>query len=178
MICAVSYADLLEPLDQLKSTYQTIDKKSDLLIVFDIDDTILSNKFSIKADNGYVLNRQIANQRLSKLTVMNNIKEIYDWSLANNIGVVFITYRCETERLQTNKNLHEQNLDNYMQLILFPEPCDYKSVSAQTYKTHQRMLLVEKGYTIIAAVGDQYSDILGGYAKTEIKLPDPGYYTK
>jgi len=33
-----------------------------------------------------------------------------------------------------------------------------------------------KGYTIIANIGDQYSDLVGGYAEGEFKLPDPMYY--
>ena len=175
---SLNQADLISPLDQLKNHYQQLEKPDNLLVVFDIDDTILSNKLIINSDYGYDLYRVIGFQRLSKLPLMSEQNDIYQWCLQNNIGVVFITFRCETERLQTIKNLREQNLNQWDKLILFPEPCDYQTISAKEYKTDARKKLTESGFNILAAIGDQYSDIHGGYTDLSIKLDDPGYYTK
>lgn len=148
------------------------------MVVFDIDDTILSNELIINADQGYNLNRVIGYQRLSKLPLIPEVKTLYDWCLKHNINVAFITFRCSSERLLTIRNLKQQNIDEWRALILFPEPCDYHSTTAKEYKTNERKKLTQAGFTIMAAIGDQYSDIHGGYADLSIKLDDPGYYTK
>ena len=36
--------------------------------------------------------------------------------------------------------------------------------------------IAEQGYTIIANVGDQASDLAGGYAERAYKLPNPFYF--
>ena len=44
----------------------------------------------------------------------------------------------------------------------------------------QRRMLQElaqaKGYTIVADLGDQYSDLEGGDAGYQVKIPNPMYY--
>lgn len=181
MLLNAGSAELIKPIDQLQQHYNNLnenDKNTNLITIFDIDDTILSNKLIINSDYGYDLNHAVGSQKLSKLPLISEQKELYDWCLENNIGVVFITFRCETERLQTIKNLKQQNISQWTKLILFDEPCDYKSISAMSYKTEKRKMLSESGYHIFATIGDQYSDIHGGYSGLEIKLDDPGYYTK
>lgn len=176
----LAHGELVTPLEQLINHYNSLDRNQieNLTVIFDIDDTILSNQLIINSDQGYQLDHVIGYQRLSKLPFIYDQKLIYDWCLTHNINVVFITFRCESERLQTIKNLKQQNISKWEKLILFPEPCDYKSISAKDYKTSERKKLIESGYHIIAAVGDQYSDIHGGYTDLAIKLEDPGYYTK
>lgn len=180
MTIGLTSANLVGPLEQLTQHYNTLgkSKSEQFTVVFDIDDTLLSNQLLIDSDHGYKLDRVIGYQRLSKLPLISEQKEMYDWCIKNNISVVFITFRCESERLQTIKNLKQQNISKWEKLILFPEPCDYQSISAKEYKTKERKKLTEAGYHIIAAVGDQYSDIHGGYTDLAIKLDDPGYYTK
>ena len=36
--------------------------------------------------------------------------------------------------------------------------------------------VAEQGYTIILSMGDQNSDLLGGYAEKTFKLPNPVYF--
>jgi acid phosphatase len=42
-------------------------------------------------------------------------------------------------------------------------------------KTAARRALYREGYTIVANLGDQESDLRGGYAEHIFKLPDPLY---
>jgi hypothetical protein len=39
-----------------------------------------------------------------------------------------------------------------------------------------RKEITAKGYTIVANIGDQYSDLVVGCAEGKFKLPDPMYY--
>jgi len=55
---------------------------------------------------------------------------------------------------------------------------DALKTSGVTYKTNERNKLVEKGYEIVATIGDQYSDILGTNHGIQIKLPNYQYIVK
>ena len=46
--------------------------------------------------------------------------------------------------------------------------------SAADFKTPERRKIAESGYTIVLNMGDQESDLLGGYAEKTFKLPKPG----
>ena len=44
------------------------------------------------------------------------------------------------------------------------------------YKSGTRAHIASEGYTIMADFGDQYSDLLGGNAGHQVKIPNPMYY--
>jgi hypothetical protein len=47
--------------------------------------------------------------------------------------------------------------------------------SAADFKAPQRAAIEGQGYTIIANIGDQPSDLAGGHAEQTFLLPDPFY---
>ena len=47
--------------------------------------------------------------------------------------------------------------------------------SAADYKTPIRAAIEKEGYTIVANIGDQPSDLLGGFAERIFLLPNPFY---
>ena len=53
---------------------------------------------------------------------------------------------------------------------------DKEKMTTIEFKTSVRKEIAEKGYAIIADIGDEYSDLVGGYAEGKFKLPDPMYY--
>jgi HAD superfamily, subfamily IIIB (Acid phosphatase) len=44
------------------------------------------------------------------------------------------------------------------------------------YKSGTRRHISSEGYKIVADFGDQYSDLLGGNAGHQVKIPNPMYY--
>jgi predicted secreted acid phosphatase len=44
------------------------------------------------------------------------------------------------------------------------------------YKSGTRAYIESQGYNIVADIGDQFSDLLGGYADKTFKMPNPNYY--
>jgi len=63
--------------------------------------------------------------------------------------------------------------------VVFPEgtPCfGNTACSTIDYKSSVRRYVESTGLHIIANFGDQYSDLIGGYADRAIKLPNPTYY--
>ena len=59
---------------------------------------------------------------------------------------------------------------------LFLRPKGYEHVPAATYKTAIRKEITQLGYQIIVNIGDQKSDLVGGYADKGFKLPNPYYF--
>lgn len=53
---------------------------------------------------------------------------------------------------------------------------DGKSCPTIPYKSGTRAYLESLGWDIVADFGDQFSDLLGGYADKTFKLPNPNYY--
>ena len=73
----------------------------------------------------------------------------------------------------TARNLREQGYE-WIGLILLPDCAQF--ASAVDFKAPERRKIIEHGYTIILNVGDQESDLKGGYAERTFKLPNPVYY--
>ena len=48
--------------------------------------------------------------------------------------------------------------------------------SAADFKALERRKLTEEGFTILVSIGDQQSDLAGGYAERTFKLPNPVYF--
>jgi acid phosphatase len=55
------------------------------------------------------------------------------------------------------------------------EPVGAHFASAADFKTPQRAAIQGRGYTIIANIGDQPSDLDGGFAERTYLLPNPFY---
>lgn len=51
-----------------------------------------------------------------------------------------------------------------------------KSCATIQYKSGTRAYIESQGYDIVANFGDQYSDLLGGFADKTFKMPNPNYY--
>jgi hypothetical protein len=44
------------------------------------------------------------------------------------------------------------------------------------YKSGTRAYIESQGYEIVADIGDQFSDLEGGFADKTFKMPNPNYY--
>jgi acid phosphatase len=89
------------------------------------------------------------------------------------VAVFFITGRPPELQEATERNLREQG---YVAdgVILLPPGASYPS--AASFKAPARRRLAEQGYTILLSMGDQQSDLDGGYAEKTFKLPNPVYF--
>jgi hypothetical protein len=91
--------------------------------------------------------------------------------------VFFITGRYEDpfERRATEQNLRRAGYDDWRQLYMRPESTRSKTVSA--YKAGTRADIEDRQrFTIIANIGDQFSDLVGGHAQKCFKVPNPFYF--
>ena len=89
------------------------------------------------------------------------------------MAVFFISGRPHNLQAATERNLREQGY-TFEEVIIQPEGATF--ASAVDFKAPVRKSIAERGYTIIANMGDQDSDLNGGFAERTFKLPNPVYY--
>ena len=92
---------------------------------------------------------------------------------ALGVAVFFITGRPPDLRDATERNLRQEGY-RPTAVILLPEGATFES--AADFKAPERRKLAEQGYTILLNMGDQESDLRGGYAEKTFKLPNPVYF--
>ncbi|MGW0208168.1 HAD family acid phosphatase [Streptomyces sp. NPDC003233] len=122
-------------------------------IVFDIDNTTLETDFGFSYP-------QPANK-----PVLNVAK----YAQEHGVSLFFVTARPGIIYLPTEYNLEYDGYDVSGLYVrgLFDL---FKDVAA--YKTAQRVDIENKGYTIIANIGNSATDLSGGHAEKTFKLPD------
>ncbi|QTN31648.1 acid phosphatase [Akkermansiaceae bacterium] len=151
--------------------------EKNLTVIFDIDETVLSNLPHMKtADWGYQPPQWDMWVGEADAPALTPIREIYHTASALGYKVVFLTGRTELSRAATHRNLRNEGMGRYDRLILRPAPRkNTPSESAVDFKSRARKQLTEEGYTIVANFGDQQSDLQGGYSERTYKLPNPFY---
>jgi predicted secreted acid phosphatase len=154
-------------------------------VVFDIDETALSNWEALKAnDFGRVPDGPcnnlpqgpcglIAWDQRAQSTVIQPTMDIFITARDSGAAIFFITGRDETQRAATERNLKAVGYTGYAQLFMEPAGAHY--VSAADFKAPQRGQIAQQGYTIIANIGDQPSDLDGGFSERTYLLPNPFY---
>jgi acid phosphatase len=100
--------------------------------------------------------------------------QVFRTARSLGVTVFFITGRFENERAATERNLEAAGYGGYAQAFFTPDGARYASFVEFKAPTRQRIAAM--GYTIIANMGDQFSDLDGGFAERTYKLPNPFYY--
>jgi len=107
--------------------------------------------------------------------VATPVRSLYDYARKKHVRVWFITGRPAALRDVTNQLLARVGYRSGYQLVL--KPASYTLDSLVPYKSGARAAVERRGFTILANVGDQQSDLAGGHAKRRYKLPNPVYVT-
>jgi acid phosphatase len=144
-------------------------------VVFDIDETALSN-YQIIKEMGYGYVSSVWNEWVhsAEAPAIEEVKNLYDTLVAKGADIIFITGRKDIDYDVSLSNLKEAGYTEFDTLIT-RSPSEYK-MTALEYKSNKRRELIEKGYEIIGSVGDQWSDLEGGYCIVKVKVPNYLYY--
>jgi predicted secreted acid phosphatase len=144
-----------------------------LAVVFDVDETLLSNYSAIVADN-FTFGTNSQNEAINEIgKAIKPSLDLYNDAKARGLTIFLITGRRENTRAHTDSNLQREGFTGYKQLVLKP---DASTDSTVVYKSGARAAIEQQGYKIVANVGDQYSDLAGGHAATAYKLANPFYF--
>jgi predicted secreted acid phosphatase len=147
-----------------------------LAVVFDIDETVLTSyPQMLRQDFGYSEEPWSAWLEAGDAKALVPVREVYRAAKAQGIEVFFVTGRAEPgDRAATEKNLRREDMGNYARLVM--KPAEAKGLKAAGWKASVRRGLTEgEGWVIVASIGDQESDLAGGFAERTFKLPNPCY---
>jgi len=153
-------------------------------IVLDIDETALSNWTAYRlngwarvVDGGCDLERGPCGlrawQALGRAPALAPTLALVRRARELGVAVFFVSGRPPALRDATERNLHDQGYE-WDGLTLLPAGA--KFASAVDFKAPARRAIAERGYTILLSMGDQTSDLDGGFAERTFKLPNPVYY--
>ncbi len=157
-------------------------------LVLDIDETSLSNWPRIFANNfGYfrggpcnTLPKGPCGARtwelMARAQAVPPTLALFKAARSKRVSVFFITTREESERAATERNLRLAGYHGWTKVYM--RPTGKISQSAADVKAPIRAAIVKEGYTIIANMGDQPSDLAGGNPDDpdrQFLLPNPFY---
>ncbi|WP_262063405.1 HAD family acid phosphatase [Streptomyces sp. STR69] len=123
-------------------------------IVLDIDNTSLASYF----EGGY--------PTPATAPVLALAKDAH----AKGVSVFFVSARTNLIDVATKYNL--TNVGYTVDGLYTRTLIDIASESVADFKTSQRKAIEASGYDIIANIGNNTTDLTGGYADTTYKLPD------
>lgn len=143
-------------------------------IVFDVDETALSNYSHIEEmDFGFQATAWNTWVNKGSAPALEGTLELYRFAKTRGIAVFFVSGRTPGQRGPTENNLRQAGFEGWQELIL-KDPANKETTL--TFKTESRRKIVTQGYTIVANVGDQDSDLQGGYCESVFKIPNPLYW--
>ena len=154
-------------------------------LVLDIDETSLSNWAEIRANGFGHFNTGSCDalplgpcgfeawERLEQAPAVLPTLQLYRRARRLGVAVFFITGRHADATGATAANLRRVGYATWDGLFL--EPQGSRFASAADFKAPTRTAIERMGFTILANVGDQRSDLEGGHAERGYLLPDPFY---
>ncbi len=154
-----------------------------LAMVLDVDDTSLSHYPDFKYVN-FANDLNVQRQRMieAKAPAIIPVLNLYKKAIANNISVFFISARKPAPDY-ANEDLHPCTIKNLNAIgykasneNLYLPVGENAKLAHAAFKANTRKMIEEKfGYKIILNLGDQPSDLEGGYAEKNCKLPNALY---
>jgi hypothetical protein len=142
--------------------------------VFDIDDTLVST-FDVYSRADFApTSAQVgaASSACSGRTIAP-VARLLKSAVAAGVDVFIITGRAESKRASTESCLRGRGITGWTALSM--RPSGQGSTTARDYKSAERATLVGEGYDIAFSIGDQFSDVSGGYLDHGFVLPNPMY---
>jgi predicted secreted acid phosphatase len=145
-------------------------------LVLDIDETSLDNYPCFDAQGGIPYDTVINIQCVTAYNApaIKPVLSLFKRAKQLKVKVFFITGRPEPIRDGTLQNLKAAGYTGKNELTMLP--AGYGG-SLIPYKSGARKRIQKRGFKIIANVGDQQSDLKGGFSERTYKLPNLIYLT-
>ncbi len=151
-------------------------------MVFDIDETSLGNNWPQLVDPVNETYKPEAWQAwidAAAAPAIGPTLAVFKAARAKGFDIFFITGRHAAQKKATEKNLVRAGYKGWNEVIMEPVqpagPAPAMFPTALAFKSAARWSLVERGYRIYLNIGDQVSDLQGGYADKTFKMPNPFY---
>lgn len=178
-------ADIAAVADQARAYLESrAARGSKPAMVVDIDETALSNLPSLRAnDYGFIVAGPCDLQHgpcgllawilMARAEPIKPMLALVRFARDRGVDVFFLSGRPERLRTATEANLRAAGY-GWTGMLLKPD--DLTTRSAVEFKAPERKKLQDQGYIVIVNIGDQMSDLDGGFAERTYKLPNPFYF--
>jgi predicted secreted acid phosphatase len=146
-------------------------------LVLDLDDTALST-YPYLANTGFG-----SRQNHETLPAIPQVLDLARYAHARGAAIFYISVRPSDRYDHTVANLAQVGFPDPTEIFLrrhtppFPAYLTSATCPPEEFKTATRKHIEGRGYCILVTIGDQYSDLRGGYAERAFKLPNPMYFT-
>lgn len=166
----------------LKQAEKIIDLQASLqncAVVLDIDETSLNHYKALK-DVGFPQeeNHSIWDELVAK-TNAEPIKptlDFYLYCINKGIKVFFISARFATYLDTTKQALQNAGYIGFEDVFVLPKDVfRYSSEDFKNFKAERRSYIESLGYKVLISIGDQSSDLTGGYTLNTFQLPNYMY---
>ncbi|WP_431277032.1 HAD family acid phosphatase [Leifsonia poae] len=177
---------------KLKAGYdQAVSKGEKPAIVFDADDTTLWTYDMEVADMHFNFNpaEQDVWVQGQRFPATPSMVSFVNTAAAMGYSVFGLTGRNDDQKAATLGNLTKVGYTPFTTANFYTKwtgvgasqqpsyiTCAVAKCTTVEYKALTRKHIEDLGYTITLNVGDQWSDLQGGYAQRALKLPNPTYY--
>jgi predicted secreted acid phosphatase len=143
-----------------------------LVAVFDVDDTALSTYDCMK-EGQFTDGRRTACVVLEPHPAIAQALALFRLAQRRHVAVAFVTGRPEYIRSVTLSQLRAAGFRGRYELLL--RPSEDVRASVVSFKSSARKRLQRGGRTVVLNIGDQRSDLAGGFTERIFKLPNPMY---
>ena len=148
-----------------------------IAIVSDIDETAISGyQHLVEQDFGGDYPAIMESLRKGDSAAIPETLDFYNFAKQHKVAVFFVCGRPKSMQAITEKNLTAAGYTAWNGLLLRSENYNDTHKSVVPFKTQMRKQLEDEGYDVVISIGDQDSDLKGGYADKTFKLPNPFYY--
>lgn len=161
--------------DAIKNAQQALNRhrgEKNLAIVSDIDETLLDNIPFFESHEEFHWKDFFSWVDESKAPSLPKTAQLLAKARKDGIAIFLVTGRMEKLRKGTIDNLVRNGIA-YDGLYMRPD--DDKREAAE-YKAGMRKQIEDMGYKVVLNIGDQYSDLAGGFAEDCEKLPNKLYF--
>jgi hypothetical protein len=147
------------------------------MAVFDIDETLLDNYAYYSTQTPaftYSPATWVPFQASCQATAIAATARLFRALRDVGMGIALITGRNEGDRGVTEACLRQNGIDGWTALVM--RDATTSGLTAAEYKAQARRTLRQQGWRIGPSIGDQVSDMAGGFLRHGFLLPNPMYY--
>ncbi len=157
------------------------------VLLVDVDDTtLLTYRYEATHDFGFDPAVNAAYIHDTGMPAVFGMPRLLSRAAAHGVEVYYLTGRAETQRADTERDLAAAGYPDVTSDHLFMRdrtappaylPCEPTCTTVE-YKslTRAHIETLDGGQDIVLNLGDQFSDLEGGYADRTLKMPNPMYF--
>ena len=147
------------------------------MVVFDVDETLLNSySYSIAQDPQFTFNPTTWTEYVDACgySAIPQTRELLNRLKALGVHVALVSAGARDTKAAMVACLNARGISGWDRYVMRGDAAD--NMSDAEYKALARSALKKRGFTIVASIGDQVSDMSYGHLKRGFLMPNTMYY--